>query len=228
MNIALIMNDNSYAGREYLSKLIFSGFKIDVIIIGNFPSFDLDEDKRCGGLWNPPSQNVLLKKLDFYKFNSLKSLKLENLLSLKKYHLGIQGGTGILKDNVINKFKYGIINFHPGYLPFYRGCSAPEWQLYEGNDIVSTCHLIDEGIDSGPILAKKKLNLEYTNYYEFRSKIYIETSKFVVDIVEEIANKGKMLELEIQNEKHSKYRTYIKEEKINELKIKLINKNKKN
>ena len=213
MNIALIMNDNSYAGREYLSKLIFSGFKIDVIIIGNFPSFDMDEDKRCGGLWNPPSQNVLLKKLDFYKFNSLKSLKLENLLSLKKYHLGIQGGTGILKHNIINKFKYGIINFHPGDLPYYRGCSAPEWQLYEGNDIVSTCHLIDEGIDSGPILAKKKLNFEYNSYFEFRSKIYKETSKFVVDIVEKIIVKGKILELEFQNEKNSKYRSYIGDKK---------------
>lgn len=223
MNIALIMNDNSYAGREYLSKLILDEIRLDVILIGSFPAFDKNENERCGGLWNPPRQDILLRNFNFYRFKSLKSLKLENLLLLKNYDLGIQGGTGILKNNIINKFKKGFINFHPGDLPNYRGCSAPEWQLYEDNDIVSTCHLIDEGIDSGPILAKQKLRFEYNNYYEFRSKIYIETSVFMSNIVNKIINNGEMLESEIQNEKHSKYRIYIGEKRINELKNRIIN-----
>ena len=228
MNIALIMNDNSYAGREYLSKLILDEIRLDVILIGSFPAFDKNENERCGGLWNPPRQDILLRNFNFYRFKSLKSLELENLLLLKNYDLGIQGGTGILKNNIINKFKKGFINFHPGDLPNYRGCSAPEWQLYEDNDIVSTCHLIDEGIDSGPILAKQKLRFEYNNYYEFRSKIYIETSVFMLNIVNKIMNNGEMLESEIQNEKHSKYRIYIGEKRINELKNRIINCKNKN
>ena len=223
MNIALIMNENSYVGREYLSKLILNEIRLDVIIIGDFPAFDKDEDERCGGLWNPTSQDILLREIDFYRFKSLKSLKLENLLLLKNYDLGIQGGTGILKIDIINKFKQGFINFHPGNLPNYRGCSAPEWQLYECNDIVSTCHLIDEGIDSGPIIAKQKLSFDYNNYFEFRSNIYKETSVFMLSIVKKIINRGEMLDSEIQNEKHSRYRKYIGEERINELKNRIKN-----
>lgn len=78
---------------------------------------------------------------------------------LKYYDLGIQGDTGILKSDIINKFNLGLINFHPGDLPKYIDCSAQEWQLCENNDIISTYHLIDQWIVTGPVLAKPELTL---------------------------------------------------------------------
>ena len=126
------------------------------------------------------------KKFSFVKFDSLKSLDLLKYLSNNKYDLAIQGGTGIISDSLIQKFSKGILNFHPGDLPKYRGCSAPEWQLLENKPIISTCHFIDKGIDTGPILKKKKLNVEYASYNLFRSSIYPETAKFVKEIVSEI------------------------------------------
>lgn len=102
---------------------------------------------------------------------------------LKYYDLGIQGDTGILKSDIINKFNLGLINFHPGDLPKYRGCSAQEWQLCENNDIISTCHLIDQWIVTGPVLAKPELNLVYENYHEFRTKIHKETSIFMLKVL---------------------------------------------
>lgn len=223
MNIALIMNDNSYAGREYLSKLILNEIRLDVIIIGDFPAFDKNEDERCGGLWNPTSQEILLRKIDFYRFKSLKSLKLENLLLLKNYDLGIQGGTGILKNDIINKFKQGIINFHPGDLPDYQGCSAPEWQMYENKNVISTCHFIDEGIDSGPILDKCLLNVSLNNYFEFRASIYPQTSIFVVNTINKILNDRNFLaSYKLQKKENFNYRKYIGKERIEELKIKFL------
>ena len=118
---------------------------------------------------------------------------------LKYYDLGIQGDTGILKSDIINKFNLGLINFHPGDLPKYRGCSAQEWQLCENNDIISTCHLIDQWIVTGPVLAKPELNLVYKNCDEFRSKIYKETSIFTLKSVAEIVKGKKIKELKIQN-----------------------------
>ena len=44
--------------------------------------------------------------------------------------------------------------------------------------VYSTCHLIDEGIDSGKIVEIKKINTKMTSYEHFRASIYIETSKF--------------------------------------------------
>ena len=52
------------------------------------------------------------------------------------------------------------INFHPGDLPKYRGAHVLNWAIINGEKrIAVTCHFVDEGIDSGDIIAKKYLNI---------------------------------------------------------------------
>ena len=160
MNLALIMNLHSYAGREYLSLIGKANIQIEVICIGNSPEINQMEEIRCGGLWTPPSLESLMNlyKFKIYKFDTLKSSDLIDFLKNKKFDLGIQGGTGILKKEVFDQFSIGILNFHPGDLPLYRGCSAPEWQIIENKPVYSTCHFIDHGVDTGDILMKKLLD----------------------------------------------------------------------
>lgn len=48
-----------------------------------------------------------------------------------------------------------IINCHPGRLPAYRGVRPVNWALHNGEQLAGiTIHVIDTGIDSGPILAE--------------------------------------------------------------------------
>lgn len=48
-----------------------------------------------------------------------------------------------------------IINCHPGRLPHYRGARPVNWALRNGEHLVGvTLHVIDPGIDSGPILGE--------------------------------------------------------------------------
>ena len=214
------MNDNSYSGREYASKMLVENIKFDIAVIGNYPVHDEIEERRCGGLWNPPCQNLLFKKLSFFEFNDLKSDLFLKFIIDNKYDIGIQGGTGIIKKNIINKFNYGILNFHPGDLPNYRGCSAPEWQIFENNDVISTCHFIDEGIDSGSILEKKKLNVSKKNYNYFRASIYPETAIFVVELLQKIFKDINFLKTKKpQKINTGKYRKYIGDKKIRKLKF---------
>ena len=222
IKIALIMNQNHYAGREYLSKL--TDLKIDVISIGEHPEVDHDEEERCGNLWKPKSEQELSKHFNFYSFKSLISNELEEFLMSKKYHIGIQGGAGIIKPKIIKLFRLGLLNFHPGDLPYYRGCSAPEWQLYEQKEIVSTAHRIEEGIDSGAILLKKKLDVSLESYAHFRASIYPETSKFVRDVILDIIHSDDLILKSVsQDEQQAIYREYIGVEKINKLKKMLLN-----
>ena len=67
MNIAVLMNDNAYAGREYLDCLEKAQISVDVIIFGKYPIKDAFEDKRCSGLWNPKkiSQKKLISNEEF-------------------------------------------------------------------------------------------------------------------------------------------------------------------
>ena len=69
--IALIMNQNCYSGREYLSHL--KDIDIDVISIGKYPEFDKDEEKRCGNYWKPETEEALSQHFEFFNFESLNS-----------------------------------------------------------------------------------------------------------------------------------------------------------
>tara|TARA_B110000114_G_scaffold176208_1_gene206598 strand:- start:12686 stop:13366 length:681 start_codon:yes stop_codon:yes gene_type:complete len=223
MKILLLMNENAYAGREYASQMIKSNIVFDIATVGDHPKFDSSEDIRCGGLWNPPIIDNDLLNIKINNFSSLNSNFLIDFLSKNKFDIGIQGGTGILKKNVINKFKYGVLNFHPGDLPDYQGCSAPEWQIYENKNVISTCHFIDQGIDSGPILDKCLLNVSLNNYFEFRASIYPQTSIFVVNTIKKFLNDRNFLDsYKLQKKENFNYRKYIGKERIEELKIKFL------
>ena len=59
----------------------------------------------------------------------------------------------IFKPWIIEQISLGIVNIHPGPLPKYRGLFTPFWQYYNGEDALGcTVHLVDEGIDTGPVL----------------------------------------------------------------------------
>jgi len=216
--IALIMNQNSYAGREFLSHL--KGMNVDVISIGSYGSVEKAEEERCGGLWKPAAEEDLKDHFAFFNFKSLSSKDLQEFLSKKQYQLGVQGGTGILKNNIIEKFSIGIINFHPGDLPAYRGCSAPEWQLYEGKDIFCTAHFIDSNIDTGDIICKRKLNLNLNSYEKFRASVYPEIAVFVRELIWDLQKSDDLIRgAWAQNEDEAKYRKNIDDKHLEELKF---------
>lgn len=50
-----------------------------------------------------------------------------------------------------------FINIHPSYLPDLRGQNPIQAALLNGRDSGATCHLLDDGIDTGPIIAQVKI-----------------------------------------------------------------------
>ncbi len=67
----------------------------------------------------------------------------------------------ILKKNIIDIPRIGVLNVHPGWLPGYRGAMCYFWVLKNGEQKGGvTVHWIDEGIDTGEILARKTFDLK--------------------------------------------------------------------
>ena len=93
---------------------------------------------------------------------------------LRSFDLALNGGIlEILKGDVLYAPKHGVLNIHPGILPKYRGCCAVEWAIYNGDPIGVTAHLMDEGIDTGPIVLAKTLDRsEFRNYEDIRVAVY--------------------------------------------------------
>jgi len=66
----------------------------------------------------------------------------------------------ILKQNVIKGFKCPIFNLHISYLPYNRGAHPNFWSFYDNTPNGVTIHLIDSGVDTGPIVKQKYVNFK--------------------------------------------------------------------
>lgn len=67
----------------------------------------------------------------------------------------IQAGAGILRPRLFKLARCGTLNLHHGIAPLIRGMDSIYWGLWEKRPdwIGATVHWIDEGIDTGTILA---------------------------------------------------------------------------
>ena len=66
----------------------------------------------------------------------------------------------ILKQNVIEGFGCPILNLHIAYLPYNRGAHPNFWAFYDNTPTGVTIHLIDGGVDTGPIVKQRFVNFE--------------------------------------------------------------------
>jgi methionyl-tRNA formyltransferase len=66
-------------------------------------------------------------------------------------------GGDILRTELLQVPRLGVLNVHLGWLPDVRGMSSPEWSLLLGLPLGVTIHFMDSGIDTGPILKKNEL-----------------------------------------------------------------------
>jgi methionyl-tRNA formyltransferase len=64
----------------------------------------------------------------------------------------------LLPPSLLSLARHGAINLHPSLLPAYRGRAPLNWALLRGEQEVGlTAHLIDEGMDSGDIVAQHRI-----------------------------------------------------------------------
>ena len=122
-------------------------------------------------------ENIFFLEEDFSKVDKgERSLALSNsLLNLmKKMNVNylFVFGSRILKGELIEQYKNGIINFHPSLLPAFPGINSIDQAVEYGSFISgNTAHFIDSGIDSGEIIMQNiSLLKNELNYDEILDK----------------------------------------------------------
>ena len=68
----------------------------------------------------------------------------------------VVSGTRIISRKTLDCVDATFINLHAGVAPQYRGVHGGYWALAEGRPelVGSTVHIVDQGIDTGPVLAQ--------------------------------------------------------------------------
>ena len=72
----------------------------------------------------------------------------------------INQSQSIIKKNLLDIPKIGVINRHNALLPKNRGRLTPFWVLYkEERETGVSIHFVNKGIDAGPIIVQKKIRV---------------------------------------------------------------------
>jgi len=96
----------------------------------------------------------------------------KDLLNRLKPDLLILAGTGILRNGILKIPRMGTLNAHMGLLPFFRGMNVAEWAALVGAPSGCSVHYVDEGVDTGRILATQELSSEGIRNIEiFRKRV---------------------------------------------------------
>ena len=99
----------------------------------------------------------------FKKINDEENVKI--IKELEPDYIFVVGLSQLVKDEIIKAAKKGVVGFHPAPLPKYRGRATNVWQQLLGvKESAVSVFFIDDGIDSGDILAQEPYYIGEDDY----------------------------------------------------------------
>lgn len=123
----------------------------------------------------------------------------------------------ILDLEIINRAKYGAINFHPS-LPKYRGVGGVNYALYSKDKYFgSTAHFINEKIDNGDIIHVKKFTISKNdNLISLLNKCHYNMFNQALFIIKKIKTNNSFLKKQIKKSKKYKWGKYKSLKQLND------------
>ncbi len=107
-------------------------------------------------------KNFLKKRKIKFKVINKINLELIKKMKNKNYFLVISSGFPLIfPNNFLKIFKNQVINLHAGPLPEYRGGSPLNWQIINGEKMITISIIrMSRKIDHGPIYSEKSFKLK--------------------------------------------------------------------
>lgn len=116
----------------------------------------------------------------------------ETLASYDPDYVVSAGFMRIIGADVVERFAGRIINTHPALLPAFPGAHAVEDAVNYGVRVTgSTVHIVDSGVDTGPILAQQAVPVELDDTPDkLHERIKTVERQLLVQILQGIAEHG--------------------------------------
>jgi phosphoribosylglycinamide formyltransferase-1 len=114
-----------------------------------------------------------------------------NIIRAHNLDLGIILGARILKNEIIEAFKYGIINLHPGLLPENRGLDNIKWAIMTGMDNGASLHFIDHRVDMGRLVDQETIPIfQDDTLMDLHIRVQGLEQKLMINAVRGFENRG--------------------------------------
>ena len=165
--------------------------KVEVVISNNPGAYALERAK---------AHNIEAVCLSPKSYSDRAAFNQAFLDKVNEYHLDLIVMAGFLvtiPEEMIKEYRNKIINIHPSLIPSfcgvgYYGLKVHEAALKRGVKITgATVHYVDEGVDSGPIILQKAVEVLDKDTPEILQRRVMEQAEWVIlpQAIQMIANK---------------------------------------
>ena len=126
-------------------------------------------------------------EIPFFEFKDVNSKEVVSFLSVFEADVFLSMSFDqIIKKELLEMPRFGFLNCHAGRLPFYRGRNALNWAIINGEtEFGITVHLVDEGIDTGPIVLQRAEKIKPSDdYATLLGKAYTRCPLVMMEAIE--------------------------------------------
>ena len=164
--------------------------EISVVISNNKNAYSLERAKQAG------IEAICISPKDYETREAFNEAFLEKLDSYGVDLVVLAGFLVVIPEKMIAKYRNRIINIHPSLIPSfcgtgYYGLKVHEGALSRGVKITgATVHFVDEGTDTGPIIAQKAVEIQNGDTPEILQRRVMEEAEWILlpQAIDDIAN----------------------------------------
>ena len=154
--------------------------KIEVVIANNANAYALERAKNHG------IEGICISPKDYENREAFNTAFLDKLNSYQVDLVVLAGFLVVIPPQMIAEYRNRIINIHPSLIPSfcgtgYYGLKVHEGVLARGVKVTgATCHFVDEGTDTGPIILQKAVEVEPGDTPEVLQRRVMEQAEWII------------------------------------------------
>ncbi len=154
--------------------------EIAVVISNNKNAYALERAAKAG------IEGICISPKDFATRDEFNKALVEKLDEYNVDLVVLAGFLVVIPPEMIRKYENKIINIHPSLIPSfcgtgYYGLKVHEGVLARGVKVTgATCHFVDEGTDTGPIILQKAVEVLEDDTPEILQRRVMEQAEWII------------------------------------------------
>jgi formyltetrahydrofolate-dependent phosphoribosylglycinamide formyltransferase len=158
----------------------------------NFPiniNLIISNNKNAKGIYFAKKFSIPHKIINQRK-DRFEKIAIKELRNRKIDLICLAGFMKVLTKNFIRNFNGKIVNIHPSLLPKYKGLNTYKRAIEKGDKLFGcTVHYVNEKLDSGKIIIKKRVHIANAETIEkLKKKVQVEEYKAYAIAIRKIYN----------------------------------------
>ena len=183
LNIAVLVSGggtNLQAIIDAINAGTIHDTKISVVISNNKNAYALERAKNAG------IEGLCISPKDYATREEFNADFLEKLNSYNVDLVVLAGFLVVIPEAMIKQYRNRIINIHPSLIPSFCGTGFYGLKVHEGvlergvKVTGATCHFVDEGTDTGPIILQKAVEVKQGDTPEVLQRRVMEEAEWII------------------------------------------------